>query len=109
MDREHGAGHGEKLTECRNIQVLTAPHWVAAFFMMAVPISFLPFFIGFALGFSVADDLVFGLYALLSGLAADAILRFRLRVRLVLWSQPRIDFIVLWVLLCFYVMLVKPF
>lgn len=94
----------------RSIAVVTNPHWGGVFIALAVPISILPFAIGFALGFTVASDVVFGLYALISGLASDAIIRYKLNIDLnILPIGPRLPFILLWVLLCIYVILFRPF
>ena len=59
----------------RKITVLTAPHWTGAFVVMSAVLSLVPFIVGFLLGLSVASDVVFGFYALISGVAADQILR----------------------------------
>lgn len=88
--------------------VFTSPQWVTCFFAIAVPASLVPFFIGFILGFSVASDVVFGLYALLSGIFADYIIRIRFKRSLMFFIKPRVPFILVWILLCFYVMLFSP-
>lgn len=91
------------------VSVLTAPHWATAFLVFAAVLSLVPFFVGFLLGFSVASDVVFGVYALISGLAADLILRWKPGWVLVVWRRPRVPFIALWVVLCGYVILFRPF
>jgi hypothetical protein len=91
-----------------SILVLTSPNWVVAFVTLAMAISLVPFSAGFLLGLSVASDVVFGFYALTSGLAADAILRAKFRKALLAWQQPRIPLIALWAVLCFYVIVFQP-
>ena len=90
------------------VSVLTSAHWTAAFFCIAVPASFVPLIVGYFLGFSVASDPIFGIYALISGLFADVVLRWKFKKALMVWRKPRIPFNVLWVLLCFYVILFQP-
>ncbi len=90
------------------ISVLTSPHWIAAFFAIAVPASLVPFFVGFLLGFSVASDTVFGAYALISGLFADFVLRWKFKKALMVSRKPDIPFNILWVLLCLYVIAFQP-
>ena len=90
------------------ISVLTSPRWFAAFFAIAVPASLVPFFVGFLLGFSVASDAVFGTYALISGLFADFVLRWKFKKALMVSRKPGIPFNILWMLLCFYVIVFQP-
>ena len=90
------------------ILVLTAPHWASVFVALAAVLSLVPFFVGFLLGFSVASDVVFGVYALISGVAADMILRWKPGRVLLAWRRPRIPFIALWVALCAYVIVFQP-
>ncbi len=94
--------------EAAQISVFSAPYWVPIFVAMAAAISFVPFFIGFLLGFSVSSDIVFGVYALISGLAADQILRRGFKRTLLLWQRPRITFAALWIVLCAYIILFRP-
>ena len=89
--------------------ILTAPHWMFAFIAIAAAISLVPFLVGFILGFSVASDVVFGAYALMSGVAADVLLRSKLDRVLVAWHRPRIPFIALWIVVCAYIILFGPF
>ena len=93
----------------QEVSVLTAPHWIATFVLIAVPTSLVPFFVGFLAGLSVAQDVVFGLYALVSGAFADFIIRWRFGKVLLVLREPRIPFIVFWALLCLYVMVARPF
>jgi hypothetical protein len=88
--------------------VVTSAHWITAFVALAMALSLVPFLVGFALGYSVASDFVFGFYALTSGLAADLILRVKYRKALIVWRDPRIPFVVLWAVLCLYVMAFEP-
>ena len=89
--------------------VFTEPHWIAIFMAIAIPASLIPFALGFVLGLSVTRDAVFGAYALISGIFADYIIRAKLGRALVLLSNPRIPFVVLWILLCVYVVVFRPF
>ena len=97
------------MTNREEILILTSPHWIAVFMAIAVPTSLVPFLIGFIFGLSVAQDFVFGLYAMVSGVFADFVIRRRYGRVLVVFRKPRIPFIGLWVLLCLYVMLFAPF
>jgi hypothetical protein len=97
------------MTKREETSVLTSPHWLAIFIAIAVPTSLIPLLIGFVFGLSVAQDFVFGLYALISGAFADFVIRWRFGRVLVVFRKPKIPFIILWVLLCFYVMLFTPF
>ncbi|MFQ5662662.1 MAG: hypothetical protein ACE5HL_02385 [Terriglobia bacterium] len=90
------------------ISVLRAPHWVPIFVVAAAVISFVPFFVGFLLGLSVSSDIVFGVYALISGVAADVVLRRRFGRTLLVWQRPRIPFVAFWIALCSYVILFSP-
>ena len=75
---------------------------------MAALISVVPFLVGFLFGASVGSDVVFGVYALISGVAADVIVRRRFNRLLLLWRRPRVPFILFWVALCGYVILFRP-
>lgn len=101
-------GKSEEVEE-NEISVFTSPQWIAAFLAIAVPTSLVPFFIGYLLGFSVASDFVFGLYALISGAFSDFLIRWRFSKNLILFRKPKIPFLILWILLCLYVMLFTPF
>lgn len=90
------------------ILAITAPQWATAFVMLAAMLSTVPFLIGFLFGASVSSDLVFGFYALISGVAADRILVKKFNRRLLFWRRPRITFVLFWIALCGYVMLFQP-
>ena len=90
------------------VSVLTSPHWLGVFFLIAVPASAVPFIVGFMLGLSVSSDIVFGVYALLSGTFADLLLRWRFRKALMALLTPPIPFMVVWLMLCLYVILFQP-
>jgi hypothetical protein len=91
-----------------SIFVVTSAGWITVFVGLAIALSLIPFCVGFSLGFSVASDVVFGFYALISGLAADLILRVKYRKTLIVWRDPRIPFVVLWAVLCLYIMAFQP-
>ncbi len=95
-------------TERADISVLAAPHLLGVFIALAATISVVPFLIGFLLGFTVASDIVFGFYALISGIAADMVLRWKPGWALVTWHRPRIPFIVVWLVFCIYIMVFQP-
>jgi hypothetical protein len=97
------------MTKREAISVLTSPHWIAIFLAIAVPTSLVALLFGFIFGLSVAQDFVFGLYALVSGVFADFIIRWRFKRVLVVFKKPKIPFVIPWALLCFYVMLFTPF
>ena len=92
----------------QSISVYSSPQWLIAFFMIAIPTSTLPFFVGFIMGFSVASDIVFGVYALISGLIADIVLRWKFKRALMVWIKPKVPFNVIWILLCLYVITFQP-
>jgi len=94
--------------ENRKVSVLTAPHWLTAFLGIAIIFYFVPFFVGFFLGFTVESDIVFGFYAMLSGLFADIVLRWRLKITLILFQRLQAPFIAFWILLCLYVIVFEP-
>ena len=98
---------GKKQRE--EISVLTSPHWLGAFVAISVVTSFVPFLIGFMLGLTVANDSVFGTYALVSGGFADFIIRSKFGIVLLVLPKPKIPFIMFWVLLSLYVIVFKPF
>ncbi len=97
-----------EFNDIKDVSVFTAPQWIAVFFIIAVPASLGPFLIGFALGFSVESDIVFGVYALISGVFSDYIIRKVFNRSLLLFIKPRIPFIIVWFLLCLYVILFSP-
>lgn len=92
----------------RKISVVTSPQWFTVFLSIAFIFSFVPMLIGYYLGLTVASDTVFGFYALLSGLFADAVLRWRLNISLVLFQRVQIPFIGFWIFVCLYVMIINP-
>jgi hypothetical protein len=108
MTRTENAA-GESSDPRLDLWVLTSPHWLTLFVALSVVISFVPFFVGFALGLSVASDVVFGFYAMISGICADLIVRRAMKRRLLIWKTPPISFVYFWVILCLYVMVMKPF
>lgn len=94
--------------EKKEVSVLKSPHWLTVFFAIAVPASFVPLIIGFIFGLTVTNDHVFGIYALLSGTFADFIIRSKFKRALMVFQKPRVPFIMLWVLLCLYVIVFTP-
>ena len=104
-----GAANETQLQKKIDTLVLTAPQWPAVFVALAMILSLVPFIVGFLLGLSVASDVVFGIYALISGIAADMILRWKPGRILLVWRRPRIPFVAFWVALCAYVILIQPF
>ena len=95
-------------TSQQEVSVFTSPQWLTIFFAISIPASLVPFLIGFTLGLSVSSDIVFGSYALMSGIFADIIIRRKFGRLLIVLRKPRTPFVILWVLLCLYVMLFKP-
>lgn len=88
--------------------VLTSPHWLGVFVAIAAVTSFVPFLFGFMLGLSVANDSVFGAYALISGGFADFIVRSKFGKVLLVFRKPRIPFIIFWIFLCLYIIVFNP-
>jgi hypothetical protein len=96
------------MTGREEVSVLLSPHWITIFLAIAVVASLVPFFAGFMFGLSVSHDRVFGVYALISGVLADCLIRWRFRRLLLLFTRPRVPFVVLWIVLCLYVIVFTP-
>ncbi len=90
------------------VNIIFAPHWGTAFIILSAVISLVPMLIGFYLGFSVASDQVFAVYALISGVISDQILRMKFNIYLMISTKLKISFIWLWFLLCIYIFLANP-
>jgi hypothetical protein len=91
------------------VSVLAAPQWVGVFMALSMALSLVPFAAGFVTGLTVSNTSVFGTYALISGVMADAVIRWKLKKTLVVFRSPRVPFVALWILLCAYVIVFKPF
>ena len=92
-----------------DIWVISHPQWVGVFMILAMIVSIGPLLVGFVLGLSVGSDLVFGIYAFMSGVVVDYALRRVNGRTLVLWRTPRILFIYFWFCLCLFVATFRPF
>ena len=91
------------------ISVVSQPHWMAVFLLIALAVSVVVVPVGLVLSFSVQSDVVFALYAFVGGAVADFVIRSRFRRSLVLITRPRIPLMVGWCVLCIYVALLRPF
>src|SRR5882762_5607830 len=87
----------------------TSP-WGAAFIgiaaVISVPVALIVFL---PLGLSASSDSVLGTEALIGGLASDYVLRKRFRIRLVILEKYQRSILWLWIPLCLYVILIRPF
>ena len=97
-----------RVGEIEKVSVLTSPQWLGIFIAIAMVASVIPFLCRFVLGFSVSSDLVFGFYALISGVFSDILLRIRFRRVLVITKNPAMPFVILWIVLTCYVMIFEP-
>jgi hypothetical protein len=90
---------------------LIRPHWYALFFVSgAVILIVVGLSIGITTGLSAADDRVFAVEALISGLLAEfLVFRRLLKKRLVLILKWPVPFVYFWPLLCLYVFVARPF
>ncbi len=90
---------------------LSQPYWHALFFVIGgVLLLVVGLTATLLFGVSAADDRVFAVEALISGLLADFLFFRRLMKRkLVLLAKPQIQFSYVWPLLCIYVFLARPF
>ena len=100
---------GRSETKAHPVSVLGEPLWLGVFMVLAMLFSLLPFALGFVAGLSVSNTSVFGIYALLGGVLADLLLRRKFRRALVVFRAPHIPFVTLWIVLCAYVIVVRPF
>jgi hypothetical protein len=84
------------------------PHWIVVFLLLTQVISLVPVVIGSLLGYTLESDMVMGIYAAFSGVAADSVLRRAFRRLLLLWHQPRIPFLAFWIGICAFIILIQP-
>ena len=99
----------EEEKERNEISVLTSPHWFGVFLIISIVTSFVPFLIGFILGYTVSSDSVFGTYTLVSGGFADFIIRSKFMKVLLIFKKPKIPFIAFWIIFSLYIIIFKPF
>jgi hypothetical protein len=94
----------------RHFVYLLPGTWTAIFLVIAAVAS-IPLHISLYLIFrlSAASDVVFGIDALLGGIAADCILRMAWKRKLVFMKDLKIPVLWIWIPLCMYVMIAQPF
>jgi len=63
----------------------------------------------FPLGISMRSDFAFGLNALLSGVVVDVVTRKKFGRRLVISRKLQYSILSVWIPLCVYIMLARPF
>ena len=102
-------GQTGKMLDVRQKNIVLAPHLLTGFVILSAFVSIVPFLFGFLLGLSVSSDLVFGIYALISGVAVDLVFTKVFRLDLVVLASPRIRFVWLWAIMCGYIMIFEPF
>ena len=89
---------------------IIAPQWGVLFFLIGGAfLLVIGVAIRFLLGYSAASDQVFAIEALISGLAADLVIRRFIHRRLVIAPKVEIPFMYIWPLLCLYVFIMRPF
>ena len=94
--------------ELRITEAYREPQWIVVFLLLTQVISLVPVLIGSLLGYTLESDIMMGIYAAFSGVAADSVLRRAFHRLLLLWHQPRIPFLAFWVGLCTFVILIQP-
>lgn len=94
--------------EVRLIEAYREPHWIVVFLLLTQVISLVPVIIGSLFGYTLESDMVMGIYAAFSGVAADSVLRRAFHRLLLLWHQPRIPFLAFWVGICAFIILIQP-
>lgn len=100
---------GAKGKEIRDV-CLDEPHWHALFFVIGGAVLLaIGLTVRFTTGLSAADDRVFAVEALASGLVVDFMFRKLLHKRLTLIAAWPTRFIYVWPLLCLFVFIVRPF
>ncbi len=101
---------GQNPTELEVVS-LSKPYWHAVFFVTgAIVLIIIGVSVRFILDLSAADDRVFSIEALVSGLIVEYIIfRKLLQKRLVMSIQPNIPFVFVWPILCLYVFVARPF
>mgnify|MGYP006909082523 CR=1 FL=1 len=95
-------------TEPRLTEAYREPQWIVVFLLLTQVISLVPVVIGSLLGYTLESDIVMGIYAAFSGVAADSVLRRAFHRLLLLWHRPRIPFLAFWIGLCAFVILIQP-
>lgn len=84
--------------------------WWGIFLGISIVVSILLLIaVAYPLGFSVGSDAVFGILALASGIAAHLFLKIRLKRTMMISEKIPFSILYVWVPLCLYIMLVKPF
>lgn len=81
-----------------SFNVLTSPYWAAVFVLVMLPFFVLLLYIGsFMNTQGISNEQLFAIYAIFAGLGSDIFLRRWLFVSLVIIRQPKVPFILFWV------------
>ena len=89
---------------------LREPHWHALFCLLGgLILLVIGVSVRFITGLSSADDRVFALEALISGIIADFLIRKLWHRRLIFLKSFPVPFVAGWFLLCLYVFVFRPF
>lgn len=83
--------------------------WNPVYIITCGIVSGVPFLIGFLLGFSVASDIVFGVYVIIGGFFGDMLFTRIFNKTMLPYSGLKIRFRYLWLLIGPLVMVFKPF
>lgn len=90
--------------------VLSSPYWILVFVLLATPLFVMLTLIGNQIQIrGTAPEQVYAFNALFAGIMADLFLRRWLFVSLVIIRQPKVPFILFWVVGCFFVYAFQPF
>ncbi len=83
--------------------------WNPVYIITCGVVSGVPFFIGFLLGFSVASDVVFGLYVIIGGFFGDMVFTRIFRKAMRPFPGLKVRFRYLWLIIGPLVMIFRPF
>ena len=83
--------------------------WNPAYIITCALVSVVPFLIGFALGLSVASDVVFGVYVIIGGFFGDMLFTRVFGKTMRPFKGLNIRFRYLWLIIGPLVMILKPF
>lgn len=89
---------------------LNSPGWFAAFvFVGWLIVILIGLLVRLTTGLSAASDVVFGCEAAIAGFATELLFQRLLGRRLLLLPKLEVPFAYFWLLLCIYVIVMRPF
>ena len=98
-----------QMTKGEQFNVLTSPYWAAVFVLVMLPFFVLLLYIGsFFDNQGISNEQLFAIYAIFAGLGSDTFLRRWLFVSLVIIRQPRVPFILFWVVGSLFTVTFEP-